>query len=73
MMSMQNQNRRGRNLLTHTNGTEWISSILFAQQAGESAGNLAVRKLVLPDLCSYADIPVMQTSEYGNRNKFTWA
>ena len=46
---------------------------LFAQQAGESAGNLTVRKLVPPDLCSYANIPVMQTSEYGDGDEFTWA
>ncbi len=45
----------------------------FLHKAGESAGNLTVRKLIHPDLCSYADIPVMQTSENGNRDEFAWA
>ena len=49
---------------------EWIGQSLFAQQAGESAGNLTVRKLIPPDLCSYADIPVILKSWIALSNLF---
>jgi len=51
----------------------WAESFLWDRLENRQAMLIWLSENVFVDLCSYANIPVMQTSKYRNRNEFAWA